>query len=240
VKRRHLLGLIVAASTLMPPAAGAEPITFFGFDSGLGELARLSSSPNADAARAAFMANLVGAGTEDFESYAAGTTAPLAIAFPGAGTATFFGDGSIASQPSGTNGFGRYPVSGSQFWDRQEAFSIAFSEPIAAFGFYGVDIGDFGGRMRLWLADGGSTYLDVPHDIDQAGGSVMYFGFYDLDQQFVGITFGDNYASGTDFFGLDDLTVASRAQVHPVPEPASALLVGLGLAGLAAVRRRRE
>ena len=239
MKRRFVLGLIIAAGALMPLNAGAAPVTFFGLDTGLGEFTRLGSHPNADAARAAFLANLVGVGTENFEGFTAGATAPLAIAFPGAGTATFSGDGAIASQPSGTDGFGRYSVSGSQFWDRQEAFSIAFSEPIAAFGFYGVDIGDVGGQMRLWLANGGTTFLDVPHAVGQAGGSVMYFGFYDLDQQYVGITFGDNYAAGTDFFALDDMTVGSRAQVHPVPEPASALLVGLGLAGLAVVRKRR-
>ena len=133
----------------MPTHVSAVPATFFGEDLGLGEYTPLSSWPNAAAARAAFLSTLVsGVGTENFESYGAGVGAPLPVWFPGAGVvATLQGNGVIVEVPSGqTNGFGRYPTSGTKFWESSDVFNITFSAPIAAFGFYGVDIGDFRGE----------------------------------------------------------------------------------------------
>jgi hypothetical protein len=113
----------------------------------------LSIRPNADGTQAAFLANLVGVGTETFEGFADGSDAPLAVTFPGAGTATLLGSGFIDNVPSGTNGVGRFPISGNQYWDSSFSFSINFSAPVAAFGFYGVDIGDFSGHLTLTLAN---------------------------------------------------------------------------------------
>jgi len=209
--------------------------------SGGGEGVRLASHPNADAARLAFLANLVGVGTETFEGFAPGTPAPLSISFAGAGTATLTGSGaSVASVPSGTNGVGRYPVSGNQYLETGFNFTINFSDPIAAFGFYGVDVGDFGGQVTLTATNGHTEVLTIPNTINGLGGSVIYFGFYDLENQYTSIAFG-NTAAGTDYFGFDDMTIGSIEQVSPVPEPASMLLLGLGLLiGGASVTRRRK
>ena len=121
----------VAAVLAMPITATAAPVTFFGEDLGLGESTRLPAHPFADAARALFLSNLIGVGTETFEGFSGGTGAPLPLVFPGAGTATLIGDGSIVSVPSGTNGFGRYPISGDKFWETYETFSISFSNRAA-------------------------------------------------------------------------------------------------------------
>lgn len=227
----------LAASSL----ASAAPLTFFGEDAGLGENTRLASTPNADAARAAFLANLTGVGTESFETAPAGGFSNLAVNFPGAGTATI-SSGTIVNVPTGTDGFGRYPISGNQYLETSSSsLTIAFDQAVAAFGFYGVDIGDFNGQVTLTFVNGGSSTINVGNTVNAAGGSVLYFGFIDADNPFTSVTFG-NTSPGSDFFGFDDFTIGSVDQV--VPNPASApgtlALVGASLLALGVARRRRQ
>jgi hypothetical protein len=197
---------------LSTTTAHSAPLTYFGEDLGQGESVRLPSHPNSDAARALFLSGLVGVGTENLESYATNTPAPLNITFPGAGTATLNGNGLISTVVSGTNGVGRYPVSGNNFWEASDVFSISFTSPVAAFGFYGIDIGDFAGQVTLTLTSGSEVVVPIPHTVSGLGGSVIYFGVIDTVSPFIKVTFG-NTAPGTDFFGFDDFTIGSRAQV---------------------------
>lgn len=231
-----LAALLVAAA-----GANADLMTFFGEDLGLGEGTPLAASPNADSARSSFLANLTGVGTENFESFAAGSGAPLAANFGVAGTATLNGTGFVANTPAGTtNGFGRYAKSGTQYWDTNAGvFSIDFSAPIAAFGFYGIDVGDFNGSLTLELMGGGNMVVDVANTVGSPGGTIIYFGLIQTDPGMLisSITFG-NTAPGTDVFAFDDFTIGSREQVTIIPLPGAA---GMGLAGLGvlAIRRRR-
>jgi len=206
--------------------------TFFGEDLGQGEYTRLSTWPNALAAETAFLSNLVGVGTEDFESF----TAPTAD-FGAAGIATIGGTGSVSYIPSGTNGVGRFPISGDNYWETGGTFYIDFSTAISAFGFYGIDIGDFNGQVELTYENGTSNTVNIGNSTNIAGGSVLYFGFYDTENLFTKITFG-NTAGGVDYFGFDDFTIGTREQVVPTPEPATMLLLGFGLLGLVGLRRR--
>lgn len=216
---------------------------FFGEDTGLGESTRLASFPNAAAAQAAFLANLANAGVENFEGFADGTAAPLAVNFGAAGTATLQGNGNIAEVITGTNGFGRYPISGTKYWESTDVFYIDFAQPQVAFGFYGIDVGDFNGQLTITYADGSSQTKVVPHTVGSPGGTVIYFGFIDTNNPFTSITFG-NTAPGVDYFGFDDFTIGTREQVISKPVPAFTsvgivILAGmLGVIAFVAIRRR--
>jgi len=235
-----MLGVAVGLAA-MCSVAGAVPLTYFGEDLGLGEGTRLASHPNADAAQTAFLAGLVGVGTEDFEGFASGTGAPLAINFGAAGTATMQGTGNIVTVVSGTNGFGRYPISGNNFWESGNVFSVAFDQPQAAFGFYGVDIGDFNGQVTLTLTGGGVLNLVIPNSTNIAGGSVLYYGVIATSgaETFTSVTFG-NTAAGSDYFAFDDMTIGTLEQVKIVPEPVTMAGLFLGVGGLAGYLRRRK
>ncbi|MCB2167224.1 MAG: PEP-CTERM sorting domain-containing protein [Deltaproteobacteria bacterium] len=218
-------------------SAFALTATYFGEDLGLGESTRLTSFPNATAAEADFLSNLVGVGTEDFESLSG--NAPLSVDFGVAGTATLSGSGYVSTVPSGTNTVGRYPISGDNYFETSSAnFSIAFSDPIAAFGFYGIDFGDFNGQILATFANGTSTAYEIPHTVGAPGGSVIYWGLIDTESLFTSVTFS-NIGSSADAFGFDNFTIGSVEQVVPTPEPGTIFMMGLGLLGLAGMGRKK-
>ena len=232
------------------PAAHANFLTFFGEDLNNSATVPLAAFPNSIAAETDFLSNLVGVGTEDFESFATGTGEPLGLTFPGAGAATLSGGGGEIETvtPGTTNGFGRYATSGSNYWEVEAGgannFVVDFDAPVAAFGFFGVDIGDFGGQLELELTNGVMETLTVPNTLGSGGstdGSVLFFGAIATNSahDFTSVAFLTESGSG-DVFAFDDFTVGSREQVQ-VPEPATLALVGAGLAGVGfAARRRRK
>jgi hypothetical protein len=248
-KMRKLLCMVAAiccilSLALIAPVAVvcAAETEYFGEDLGLGEDTRLASWPNATAAEAEFLSRLSGVGTEDFESFAADTTAPLAVDFGIAGNATIYGNGSVRDVPTGTNGFGRYPTSGDRYWESANVFYIEFSQPIAAFGFYATDIGDFSGQVVVELTNGGNRTYTMPNTVDGLGGSVLFYGIIEDDPalQFTKVSFG-NTAAGADVFGFDDFTIGTLEQLAPAPtpvggtaSPADRLLILLPWIGLAA------
>ena len=119
--------------------------------------------------------------------------------------------------------------------------SLTFSNPVAAFGFYGVDIGDFNGQVTLTTSGGLNQFFNVGNTLNGSGGSVLFWGVISNADTFTSISFG-NTSNGSDAFVFDNFTVGSLEQVKsPVPEPETyaMFLAGLGFMGYMA-RRRKE
>ena len=232
---RQMCAIAVGVCVLLA-AGNAQAVsysTFFGEDMAGGSL----PVPNSAAAETAFLSNLSSTvGTEDFESLATGTIAPLTVDF-GYAQATLTGGGAIQSGYS----VGRFAISGSKYWETNENFQITFSTQQAAFGFYGTDIGDFSGQLKLTLAGGGSVTMNVPHTVGGPNGTCLYFGMIadDAASQFTSVSFSTT--SGSDWFGFDDMTIGTLGQVVTIiPEPLTMLGVFGAVAGVGGYIRRRR
>ena len=245
---KKLTTLTLAAGLALSAAQANAYLLYFGEDLNNSSSTPLAAIPNASGAESNFLSGLTGVGTETFEGIAAGSGQPLNLSFPGAGTATLSGgSGNVTSVASGTASAGRYSVpsaSSTNFWEVSAGgsgnFEVSFTESIAAFGFYGIDIGDFGGQLKLLLSNGDE--LVVNNTVGSNGstdGSVLFFGVIaeNAAEEFTSVEFLTTTGQG-DIFAFDNFTIGKEEQVT-VPEPGTLALLGLGLAGLGFSRRKR-
>ncbi|MFN4257693.1 MAG: PEP-CTERM sorting domain-containing protein [Gemmataceae bacterium] len=243
---KHSALAVVLIGLVGVSPAWTAPVTFFGEDSLPGENVRVSPYTNAAAAQSNFLSFLTGVEVETLESFSPGATGPLAVNF-GSTTATLSGNGSIQALSSGTS-LGRYPISGDNYWETAAGFTIEFSAEQVAFGFFGVDIGDFNGQMSIVLEGiNGTQEIVVPHTIGNDGGDVLFFGVIDVANPFTKITF-KNSSPDADWFAFDDFTIGSIDQIREdridelqdAPEPSSVVLLSLGALGLGYYRVRNR
>lgn len=204
---------------------------FFGADSGTG--AQVLDPLEAFVAYDAFMAGLTGVGEADFEALPPGTTAPLAVEFPGSSgtiTATVAGTGAVVEhEPFATDGDGRFSVLGGvRFWlatapaGVEENFAVGFSQSVAAFGFWGTDPGDFGGTLVVDLLDASNAVMqsfdiDVPGALGVGGsadGAVFFWGLKTTvaGELFRRVRIRITGTVTADLFGFDSFTVGDLSQ----------------------------
>ena len=167
IRNRFLAATAVAA--ILGWAAGstqAAPVTFFGEDLNPSGSTPIPT-PLSNTARDNFFNNLTGVSTETFEEFNSGNS-NLSVTFPGSGITASLSGGVIQNFSSA----GRFAISSPNYYNTDTStFAINFTAPVAAFGFYGTDIGDFGGVLSLTLTDihGNVSSLVVPASEGSSG-----------------------------------------------------------------------
>ena len=244
----------IAALALLGLTQSALGAVFSGFDNNPAATAPLASHPVSDAARDAFVAAAGGSGAirlNDLEALTAGPV-PSTLDFGGGlqasftalatnGTAVTTGNGPFAEFPiSGTQHIASVTLQNTTFW------SMAFTQPLRAFGFYATDPSDWAGSapgsvpsLRVVLTgSSGSTSYELTPGIDPAtinNASVAFFGVVDAAAPFTQITlFHPAHALTEDAVGIDNL----MAVAVPEADTYALMLAGLGLVAVAARRRR--
>jgi hypothetical protein len=266
--RRSLLAALALATAAALSPATAAPTVYFGEDPGAGSAAGLSTSNSARDQFVNHVNNLLGAplGVEDFETLPVGTEFfgnPAArLDFVGGGVTASLSGGLVRNAPYNA----RFAVSGQQYLDTSFNQRIVFDKPVVAFGLYVIDANELNNDPAT-VTVGGQTLTPQQIDarpFDSVDGifrivavrdsgqfevlfdggsfpardsSGMFVGLVDAANPFIDIRL-INGASGLDQqfqdgFGYDLMYAAA-----PVPEPASWLMLALGLAAATAWRRR--
>lgn len=231
--------LLIAAATLLCVAgpASAVQIVFAGNDDAS---LTTGTSPNADAARAQFLAALPRSGSNGFESFADGATPPLALSFGTTGiTGTLTGGTRVISNTrADPTAVGNYAIEGARsYFAETDAtlVGIGFSAPLIGFGLYIVDIeGPDSARVTISRASGDTTVVlsTLTGLASGSNGTVSYLGLLDTADPLTGFTLTGNIG---DSFNIDLLTVGLGAAAVPAPT----LPLGLAFAALVAARARR-
>lgn len=244
---------LAAAAFFSAPAALASPTVYQGFDDNPAGSGGLLANPNASAAAAQFNAALSGVGTESFESFTTGTSAPLSLSFVGSSGAigaTLTGDGNINRATRAAPASGDvYAVDGAAFFQvNGAAFGVSFDLPVAAFGVFLTDM-EAPDRIQATIthSGGGTTvfslgdiYGQYPEPGFLSSGSVHFLGFIDNANPFASISFS-GIGFGGDQIGFDQLTIGDIGQIAGVPEPSAwaLLILGFGTIGAGMRTRRR-
>ena len=176
--------------------------TFFGEDLVAGSAS--AARPNSLAAHDSFLTRVGGtARTENFDTQALGNAAGMTLNLGSAGTATLSGFAIVANATT-DGGAGRFAISGSQYIQTTSGFTITFSQPQTAFGFYATDVGDFNGQLSITYSNGSSQTVAVPHSKGSANdGAAFFFGMLDPGNPFTSVVFINSDTN--DVFGFDDL-----------------------------------
>eukprot|EP00968_Pinguiococcus_pyrenoidosus_P007283 scaffold482_cov247-Pinguiococcus_pyrenoidosus.AAC.32 len=207
-----LLAVLARASANGSLCSGA---TFFGEDRNpddtQNDVLPILNPVSANAARDTFFNAIMNPTTEDLEDQTVGVQV-VPLVFPGSGVTATLAGGEIRKDPPVN---GQYAISPVTYFSTEDDFNIDFSQPITAFGFFGVDVGDVQGILSITIVRPDETYcvVPIPHEVDGPSGGVLYFAYIDLDEPFNRIEFG-NSEGQRDRFAFDDFTIAIRREVE--------------------------
>lgn len=140
----------------------------------------------------------------------------------------------IESEATGEYGRQSLPKAAGDFWlDSNDARQVTwdFTKPAGGhfntLGFELADASDVSADLTLLFSDGTSETITFP----EANGNLKFVSIYSKTNILGGSLIFDN-SSGNDGWGIDNVTLGT------LPEPGTLLLMGLGLLGLGAARRR--
>lgn len=233
MEKKSLTPAILVLSGCLFSASAQAYVVHFGED-----LAGAGTN-HAQAAETSFLTSLSGnVYHEDFESFAYGPYNNLALTFDSSFSANLMSGTTNTGVNSARDGRFSVGDESRKYWQAPESLSsfvIRFTQPISAFGFYGIDIGDWGAQLSVRLSNG--QVFDLGHSLGESGStnsSLLYFGLQasSLSETFDSVEFYSTVSDSrtTDYFGFDKMTVAlPNGQVS---EPAGWALLGLGMLGL--------
>lgn len=169
---------------------------------------------------------------------------------PGAPGAGFLGRFSTTGDPSSATTLNNGSnFTGGKWWETNfTTVTIQFTTAVDAFGTFMTDLGDFNGGLSVELFSG-NTSVERIQLLSPSGGSVngglAFFGYTNDTSSFNRVVFsiaqGTTNPSNFDTVGFDDfITGTLRGPIGTISEPTSLALVGLSLALLGSVNRRRS
>jgi len=201
-------------------SALAAPVTYLAADDAVSSLAQMV---NSQAAAASFLSVAGALNTVDFES-----ALPANLTITGGTTTNNSGCGPLCGFNTTPGGAFMRLVSGG-------SVTFSFTTPVDAFGFYvnGLQT-NLVPQQTIVYVDGSSVTQTINMPA-AAGGGGAFVGFIDYGQLISSVTFN----ATNDILGFDDLRFGRSENNPGVPEPATVALLGLGLAGIASIRRRK-